>query len=165
MNNLLTTVLSDILLTSQFNRRAMAELVEQVAAKRMERTLEEFRRVFPRAEAKFYLDQEGRGVIKVLDDRYLVGLEFVETVDSWGSKKRLWEYETALRNKCRLVVLAPKEVAMSARMRLLELNQQWLFYYLVYSYDERMRLERIGRPRVMPETSTYGPAQPLGGYL
>ena len=143
----------------------MAELVEQVAAKRMEHTLDEFQRVFPKAKAKFYLDPEGRGVIKVLDDRYLIGLEFVETAESWGSRNRLWEYETALRNKCRLVVLAPKEVAMAARMRLLELNQQWLFYYLVYSYDERMRLERIGRPRVMPETSTYGPAQPLGGYL
>jgi hypothetical protein len=143
----------------------MAELVEQVAALRMERTLEEFHSLFPKAEAKFYLDQEGRGVIKVLEGRYLIGMEFVETADSWGSKKRLWEYETALRNKIRLVVLAPKDVAMAARIRMLELNQQWLFYYLVYSYDEKMKLEHIGRPRVMPETATYGPAQPLGGYL
>lgn len=143
----------------------MAELVEQVAAMRMERSLEEFHRFFPHAEAKFYLDQEGRGVIKVLEGRYLIGMEFVETADSWGSKKRLWEYETALRNKCRLVVLAPKEVAMAARMRLLEFNHQWLFYYLVYSYDESMRLEQVGRPRVRPETSTHRAAQPLGGYL
>jgi hypothetical protein len=148
-----------------YNFCGMPGLVEQVAEKRLARTLEEFHRVFPHARADFYMDKEGRGIIKVLDGRYIVGLEFIETSESWASSKRILEYQTALMNKCRLVVLAPKESAMSARMRMLELNQQWLFYYQVYSYDEEVRMERIGRPRVMPETSTYPAAQPMGGYL
>ena len=143
----------------------MPGLVEQVAQKRIARTLEEFHRVFPHAKAYLYVDQEGRGIIKVLDDRYVIGMEFIETPDSWASQKRMLEYQTVLMNKCRLVVLAPKESAMAARLRLLEFNQQWLFYYQVYSYDERTHLERIGRPRVMPETATCPAAQPMGGYL
>ena len=52
----------------------------------------------------------------------------------------------ALVNKCRLGVIVPKEHAIRARLRLLEFNQRWLFYYQVYSYDVEGNLKKIGRP-------------------
>ncbi|OPY32504.1 MAG: hypothetical protein A4E32_01086 [Methanomassiliicoccales archaeon PtaU1.Bin124] len=140
-------------------------MVELLANVIIPKALKEFHAFFPNATAKFYLDGEGRGVIKILDGEYLIGLEFIETETSWSSKKRMWEYYVALVNKCRLVVYVPQPHAMPARMRMLEFNQHWLNYYLVYSYDSSLAIEKIGRPRVLPHTPLRAGAMPLGGYL
>jgi len=140
-------------------------LVERMAEKIIPRSLDEFHRIFPNATAKFYVDKEGRGVIKILEGNDIIGMEFIETADSWSSKKRMWEYYVALVNKCRLVIFVPEPHAMPARMRMLEFNQHWLYYYLVYAYDEDLNVEKIGRPRVLPHTPLRAAVTPLGGYL
>jgi hypothetical protein len=145
--------------------RMSGSLVERLAENVIPRALKEFHTIFPNATAKFEVDVEGRGVIKILDGEYLIGLEVIETAESWSDRKRVWEYYAALVNKCRLVIIVPQPHAMPARMKMLEFNQHWLNYYLVYSYDESLKMEKIGRPRVMPHTPLSAPAQPLGGYL
>ncbi|QLH74344.1 MAG: hypothetical protein HPY73_01985 [Methanomassiliicoccales archaeon] len=139
--------------------------IERLAHKIMPEIRKDFRSIFPEAETKFFVDGEGRGVIKVIENGYLVGMEFIETEVSWASKKRMWEYYVVLVNKCRLVVYVPKAHADSARMRLLEFNNYWLNYYLVYSYDEGLRTELVGRPRPLMTSPLRTAAFPLGGYL
>lgn len=140
-------------------------LVERVMEKRIPKILDEFQRVFPEATLKSYVDNEGRGVMKVMDGEYLIGLEFVETDVSWKSNRRMWEYYVALVNKCRLVVFAPAAYAMDLRRSMLELNHHWLCYYMVYSYDQDLNFERLLRPKVVPGTTVRVGVQPLGGYL
>jgi hypothetical protein len=38
---------------------------------------------------------------------------------------------------------------------MLELNNWWMFYYMVYGYDERGRLFRIIRPAPPHEKASY----------
>ena len=73
-------------------------------------------------------------------------MEFVETGLTWNDPKRLRDYYITLVNKCRLGVIVPNEHAMTARLKMLEFNQRWLFYYQVYSYDAEGNLKKIGRP-------------------
>ena len=140
-------------------------MVERMAEKRLPKVLEEFRQVFPEAYTKFYIDDEGRGVIKILTDNYIVGLEFIETDGSWSERKRMWEYYVALVNKCRLVLFVPKEHAVQARLRMLEFNNNWMNYYMVYSYDDGLRTEKVTRVKIDPNMPLRAPANPLGGYL
>ena len=56
------------------------------------------------------------------------------------------DYYITLVNKCRLGVIVPDEHALRVRLRMLEYNQRWLFYYQVYSYDGEGDLKKIGRP-------------------
>jgi len=142
-----------------------ASVIVRLAEVLAPRSLNEFRSLYPDAESKFYIDAEGRGVIKILVGGYLVGMEFIETEASWSSKKRMWEYYVALVNKCRLVIYVPKEHADKARMRMLEFNNIWLNYYQVFSYDSAMNLERLGRPRMLATSPLRAPPSPLGGYL
>jgi hypothetical protein len=140
-------------------------MVERMAEKRLPKVLEEFHHIFPEARTDFHIDDEGRGVIKIITDNYLVGLEFIETDESWSNRKRMWEYYVALVNKCRLVLFVPKEHAVQARLRMLEFNNNWLNYYLVFSYDDGLRTEKVARVKISPSTPTRSPADPLGGYL
>jgi len=55
-------------------------------------------------------------------------------------------YRDVLKKKIRLVVMAPKAEAMRVRYMMLELNNWWLFYYMVYGYDNEGHLYRILRP-------------------
>jgi hypothetical protein len=73
-------------------------------------------------------------------------MEFVETGSTWDDPNRQRDYYITLVNKCRLGVIVPSEHAMRARLRLLEFNQRWLFYYQVYSYDGEGNLKKVGRP-------------------
>ncbi|MCE5296607.1 MAG: hypothetical protein LLG16_05835 [Euryarchaeota archaeon] len=139
--------------------------IERLADVLVPRSLSEFRKIFHDAEAKFYVDGEGRGVIKIIENGYLVGMEFIETETSWESTKRVWEYYVVLVNKCRLVIYVPNEHADRARLRMLEFNMHWLNYYLVYSYDDDLHIERIGRPRMLSGSPLRAAMSPLGGYL
>ena len=95
--------------------------------------------------------------------KILFGMEFVETDSSWNDPKRFRDYYIALVNKCRLGVIVPKDNAMSARLKLLEFNQRWLFYYQVFSYDDDGNLRKIGRPH--DDGTKQGPVTTLPGYL
>jgi len=87
----------------------------------------------------------------------LIGQEIIETAESWKEKGRLLAYRDVLVKKVRLVVLVPRSEAMMVRYMMLELNNWWLFYYMVYGYDSAGRLVRVLRPyppdRKAPETS------------
>ena len=101
---------------------------------------------FPNAHIVVTTDIDGRAVIKLIEEGSVIGMEFIETMTSWSDPKRYRDYYIALVNKCRVGVIVPKEHAMSARMRMLEFNQRWLFYDQVYSYDDEANLKKIGRP-------------------
>lgn len=95
----------------------------------------EVRQVFPEAECKIEYDREERGIIKFIVDRYLVDVEFIETHESWRHPRRSREYANIIGSKCRVVVLIPEPHALTARLRMLDLNMSYLFYYQVYAYD------------------------------
>ena len=98
----------------------------------------------------------GRGLIDIFYQGALIGQEIIETADSWKDKDRLFAYRDVLRKKIRLVVMAPRSEAMRVRYMMLELNNWWLFYYMVYGYDSAGHLVRVLRPyptdRKAPET-------------
>ena len=86
-----------------------------------------------------------RGIITVCQDRFVLSKEFVETEQSLCSPHCMSEYGRILRGKARLVLIVPKERAVKVRMRLLEFNNFWLFYYLVFFYDEDGTMSRMDR--------------------
>jgi hypothetical protein len=121
-------------------------LVEKVVETRVGMIKHELSNFFPDARIEVATDNDGRAVIKMIQDDWVVGMEFVETGHTWNNPKRYRDYYVALINKCRVGVIVPKEHAMTARMKMLEFNQRWLFYYQVYSYDDNGILKKIGRP-------------------
>jgi hypothetical protein len=121
-------------------------LVEKVVEARVGMIKNELSGFFPDANIEVATDKEGRAVIKMVQEGWVIGMEFIETGISWNDPKRYRDYYIALVNKCRLGVIVPKEHALSARLKMLEFNQRWLFYYQVYSYDEDGNLKKIGRP-------------------
>jgi hypothetical protein len=121
-------------------------LVDKVVEVRVGMIKNEISGFFPHANIEVTNDKNGRAVIKMVEEGSVIGMEFVETSSTWDDPKRQRDYYIALVNKCRLVVIVPTEHAMRARLRLLEFNQRWLFYYLVYSYDGEGNLKKIGRP-------------------
>ena len=104
----------------------------------------------------FSVDEVGRGLIDIFYQGALIGQEIIETADSWKEKDRLFAYREVLKKKIRLVVMAPRSEAMMVRYMMLELNNWWLFYYMVYGYDTAGRLVRVLKPfppdRKAPET-------------
>jgi hypothetical protein len=92
------------------------------------------------------IDAEGRGLIDIFCNSDLIGHEIIETQESWKDPGRLTVYRHVIDKKIRLVVLAPQNDSMKVRMRMLELNNWWRFYYMVYSYDDEGRLARVLRP-------------------
>jgi hypothetical protein len=131
------------------------DLIDLVAKNRIERIRDEVGCHFPGAEAHYSVDPEGRGVITIqLEDR-LIGVEYIETPETWNRPERMMEYRKVIGNKARLVVCAPETCARSARMRMLELNNWWLFYYLVFSYDAAGNLFRVGRPYLVRHEPGY----------
>jgi hypothetical protein len=114
----------------------MDPLVCKVTEERARRACAEVHKVFPDAECRIEYDDEGRGIIKFVVERCLVDVEFIETPDSWHHKNRLREYANNIASKCRVVVLIPEPHALKARLKMLELNMAWLYYYQVYGYEE-----------------------------
>ncbi len=123
-----------------------APLVEKVVEARVRMIKNELSGIFPNAHIEVVTAVDGRAVIRMIEEGSVIGMEFVETKSSWNDPKRARDYYIALVNKCRVGVIVPKEHAMSARLRMLEFNQRWLFYYQVYSYDTEGNLRKIGRP-------------------
>lgn len=124
----------------------MDDLISKVAEER----LRAIQRELPPAEVvtHFQEDERGRGLIDIVYQGALVGQEIIETQDSWKEEGRLAAYQAVLRKKVRLVVVAPRGEAMRVRYMMLELNNCWLFYYMVYSYDPDGHLMRVLRPAV-----------------
>jgi hypothetical protein len=120
------------------------DLIFTVARRRVREIAEEL--PHPDIATHFSVDGEGRGLIDIFYHGDLIGQEIIETPTSWGGKDRLPAYREVLRKKIRLVVMAPRADAMQVRMMMLELNNWWLFYYMVYGYDSQGRLVRVLRP-------------------
>lgn len=120
------------------------DLVFKVASRRLQEIKEEL--PHPDIATHFYVDEVGRGLIDVFYQQALIGQEIIETADSWKEKDRLFAYRDVLKKKIRLVVMAPRSEAMRVRYMMLELNNWWLFYYMVYGYDAAGRLVRVLRP-------------------
>ena len=123
------------------------ELVMHVVEKRLMMIESEVQACFPGARATFEMGEDGRAHITVLWDDLMIGEEYVETATSWNQPERLPEYRKILAgNKKRLVVLVPERHARAARLKMLDLNHWWLFYYQVYGYDHEGTIKRQGRP-------------------
>jgi hypothetical protein len=120
------------------------ELIESVTQKRAEAALREVRKCYPDAAVSFEICG-GRGIITVCQDRYVVSKEFVETADTLSNPHCMIEYARVLQAKSRLVVIVPKEKAVKTRLRLLELNNWWLFYYQIHYYDEHGHIKHVDR--------------------
>jgi hypothetical protein len=138
-------------------------LVDKVIDKRVGMIKHELSWFFPNANIEVTSDEDGRAVIRMIEEGSVIGMEFIETVSSWNDPKRYREYYIALVNKCRLGVIVPSEHAMSARMKMLEFNQRWLFYYQVYSYDDNGILKKIVRPH--DDGTGQGIVRTLPGYV
>jgi hypothetical protein len=138
-------------------------LVDKVIESRVAMIKREISGFFPDARIEVTTDKDGRAVIRMLQENWVIGMEFVETGTTWNETARSRDYYIALVNKCRLGVIVPVEHAMSARMRMLEFNQRWLFYYQVFSYDEKGDLRKIGRP--FGDDDRQGLARTLPGYI
>ncbi len=127
------------------------DLVFKVAKRRLQEIGDEL--PHPDIVTHFSVDEKGRGLIDIFYQGKLIGQEIIETAESWKEKDRLIAYRNILRKKIRLVVMAPRSEAMRVRYMMLELNNWWLFYYMVYGYDSAGRLVRVLRP-VPLETKT-----------
>jgi hypothetical protein len=123
------------------------ELLERVATRRVEMILEEVKDHYPGSEVKVFFHEDGRVHLTVMWNDNVIGQEYVETAESWNNPERMKEYRKVLvNNKVRLVVLVPERHARSARLRMLDLNHYWMFYYLVFGYDHEGDIKHIGRP-------------------
>jgi hypothetical protein len=138
-------------------------LVERVVEARIGMIKNEISELFPNANIEVTNLQDDRAVIKMIEEGSVIGMEFVETVDTWDDPKRYRDYYIALVNKCRLGVIVPNEHALRARLRMLEFNQLWLFYYQVYSYDFNGNLKKIGRP--YDDGTRSNPTARIPGYV
>jgi len=129
------------------------DLIFKVAKRRLQGIEEEL--PHPDIATHFHVDEVGRGLIDIFYQGSLIGQEIIETADSWKEKDRLFAYREVLKKKIRLVVMAPRSEAMKVRYMMLELNNWWLFYYMVFGYDSAGRLIRVLRPappeRKVPE--------------
>ena len=120
------------------------QLIEKVARNRADDMVKDIRRHFPDATVNIEVI-DGRGVLTACYGRFVVSKEFVETVESLNSERCMHEYRRVLQAKARLVLIVPKEVAAKTFTRMLEMNNWWLFYYLVYFYDEDGNIRRMDR--------------------
>jgi len=129
------------------------DLVYKVANRRLKEIAEEL--PHPDIGTHFSVDEDGRGLIDIYYRQDLIGQEIIETADSWRKKDRLMAYGDVLRKRIRLVVIAPWAEAMKVRYMMLELNNWWLFYYMVYGYDSQGRLYRVLRPSLQEVETPY----------
>ncbi|MEM0449444.1 MAG: hypothetical protein QW520_06455 [Methanomassiliicoccales archaeon] len=124
------------------------ELLRYVAHKRMEMIEEEVQAHYPGAHIVLQEREEGRLHISILWEGHPIGEEFIETSTSWDRPERMKEYRKILAgNTKRLVVLVPERHASRARLKMLDLNHWWMFYYQVYGYDQDGHIKKQGRPR------------------
>ncbi|MBN1109822.1 MAG: hypothetical protein JXA45_03580 [Methanomassiliicoccales archaeon] len=123
-------------------------MVDDLVIKVAKRRLQELREEIPHPDiaTNFRVDGEGRGLIDIFYQGRRIGHEIIETADSWKTEGRLMAYRDVLRKNVRLVVMAPRAEAMKVRYMMLELNNWWLFYYMVYGYDGAGHLIRVLRP-------------------
>jgi hypothetical protein len=138
-------------------------LIDKVVESRIGMIRKEICGFFPDTTIEVATAKDGRAVIKMLQENWVIGMEFVETGTTWNEAGRFRDYYITLVNKCRLGVIVPVEHAMTARMRMLEFNQRWLFYYQVYSYDADGNLRKVGRP--FGDDDRRGIAQTMSGYI
>ncbi len=103
----------------------------------------------------FSVEEDGRGRIDLFLKMEMIGQEFIETSSSWREEGRLGDYRKVLNKKVRLVVMAPLAEAMKVRMMMLELNNWWMFNYLVYGYDAQGRLVSVLRPEPPDRQPSY----------
>lgn len=134
-------------------------MVDDIVHKVAEKRLKEISVELPHPDITTHLsfDELGRGLIDISYQGTLIGHEIIETADSWKEKGRLFVYRDILKKKIRLVVMAPRSEAMRVRCMMLELNNWWLFYYMVYGYDSKGRLYRVLRPLPPQARSTGTP--------
>jgi hypothetical protein len=119
-------------------------IIEVVTQKRAEATEKEILEIYPDVTVTYEICG-GRGIITACQDRFVVSKEFVETADSLSNPRCMIEYAHVLQAKSRLVVVVPKEKAVKTRLRLLELNNWWLFYYQIHYYDEQGEIKKVDR--------------------
>jgi hypothetical protein len=131
-------------------------MVDEVILKAAKRRLQDIEAELPHPDiaTHFSAAEDGSGRIDLFYCGKLIGQEIIETSESWRKKDRLFDYREVLKKKVRLVVLAPRADAMKVRMMMLELNNWWLFYYMVYGYDSQGRLVRVLRPAPPDDTMT-----------
>ncbi len=120
------------------------EIVEAVTQKRAKDAQREITEIYPDATVSYEICK-GRGVITACQDRFVVSKEFVETDVTLSDPHCMIEYARVLQAKSRLVVVVPKEKAVKTRMKLLELNNWWLFYYQIHYYDEKGDIKHVDR--------------------
>jgi len=131
------------------------DLIEAVVENRVKMIRQEVKAPFPDAEITHHFTEEGRAHILIIWEGTVIGEEFVETAESWRRPERRREYLRPLVNKARLVVIVPDRHSRAARMKLLDFNHWWLFYYLVFSYDRDGNLKQVGRPGPGPTPEGY----------
>ncbi|WP_019176951.1 hypothetical protein [Methanomassiliicoccus luminyensis] len=119
------------------------DLLKKVTRARAEQARDEIADVYPQATVR-YETAGGRGVVTVLDDRFVVSKEFVETDDSLR-ENRMGEYARVLMGRSRLVLVVPRDRAAKVRLKLLDLNRHWLFYYQLHCYDEDGKIIHVDR--------------------
>ncbi len=124
-----------------------SELIKTVVARRINQIRDEVADLFPGAVITHSVDPERRGVISVTLNDCFLGHEFVETHQSLEKPERTLDYLRVLRGKMRLILIVPESRANWVRLRMLRFNNWWLFYYLVFSYDEEGNIRKVGRPQ------------------
>ncbi len=124
---------------------AFQPLVESVVERRIEQVKDEIATAYPDARVEWKSGQDGRAIITVSLDGHILSQEFVETEESLSKPTRMSEYFRVLTSKRRLVVIVPKCMALKIRLKMLDFNQMWLFYYMVFYYDDAGSLTYIDR--------------------
>ncbi|MDW5563727.1 MAG: hypothetical protein SA339_10920 [Methanomassiliicoccus sp.] len=119
-------------------------IIEVVTRARASETEREVTEHYPDATVSFEV-RCGRGIITACQGRYVVSKEFVESEESLTDPHLMVEYAQILMSKARLVVVVPRHKAAALRLRMLELNNWWLFYYQIHYYENGGRIRRIDR--------------------
>jgi hypothetical protein len=133
-----------------------SELINTVVARRIDQIRIEVGVLFPGAVITHSIDPEGRGVISVTFNDCFLSQEFVETAQSLEKPERSLDYLRVLRDKMRLVLVVPESKANRMRLKMLQFNHWWLFYYLIFSYDEEGNIRKVGRPQPIGSPSDEG---------
>lgn len=120
------------------------DIIDAVTRRRAHDAEREVREHYPDATVSFEVCG-GRGIITACEGRFVLSKEFVESEESLRDPRLLTEYSMILRSKARLVVVVPRHHAASFRLRMLELNNRWLFYYQIHYYEQGGRICRVDR--------------------
>ena len=118
--------------------------LEDITRDRAQQTARECGEHYDRITVKSEVT-EHMGLVTVLQDGYIVSKEFMETDGSLCRPHRMAEYARVLLGKARLVVAVPQAQAIDLRLKMLELNRNWLSYYQLYYYDDEGRLHLLDR--------------------